>query len=57
MDVFSLLIVLVVLGIARYFLEPYVKDPFRTILVVVVVLLFCVWLLSFAGIGPGLRLR
>ena len=57
MDVFSILIVLVVLGIAWYFLGPYVGEPFRTIIIVVVILIFCIWLLGLAGIGPGIRLR
>jgi hypothetical protein len=46
----SVLLVLAVLGIAWHFLSPYIAEPFRSIMVVVAVLGFVVWLLGVFGI-------
>jgi len=53
----TILIVLVVIGIAWFFLGPYVADPFKTIIIVLVILFFCLWLLSLVGVVPALPLR
>lgn len=42
----QVVVLLVVLGIAWYFLEPYVKSPFREMAIVLAVLGFCLWLLN-----------
>lgn len=55
MDIITLLIVVVVLGIAWYFIRPYVAPPFDKIVYVVAALVVCLWLLSLVGLGPGLR--
>lgn len=46
----QIVVVLIVLGIVWYFLSPYVAQPFQTMIVVIVVLLFCLWLLRSFGI-------
>ena len=56
----QIVVLLVVIGVAWYFLEPYVKSPFREMIIVVAVLGFCIWLLNVFGIvhfpeGLGLR--
>lgn len=48
----QLIVVLVVCGLAWYFLQPYVAEPFKSIVVVIVVLLICLWLLSLVGVVP-----
>ena len=48
----QVLIALVIVGIAAYFLLPYVAEPFRKMIIVVVVLFFCLWLLGIFGIVP-----
>ncbi len=54
----SILIVLVVLGIVWMLIGPYVAEPFRTVIVVVVLLCFCVWLLGLVGVNvPHISLR
>ncbi len=53
MDVVSLLIVLVILGVALYLIETYVpmSPPIKTVIRVVVVLIIVVWLLRVL-LGP-----
>lgn len=46
----QVLVVLIVLGIAWYFLSPYIAEPFRTMVIVIAVLLFCIWLLRAFGV-------
>jgi len=41
----QLVVVLVVLGIMWYFLSGYIAEPFKTIIMVVIILGFCLWLL------------
>lgn len=61
MDLVSLLITVVVLALVWYLLTTYVlpllPSPFRTIVIVVLVLIAIVWLLALIGIGPGIQLR
>ncbi len=42
----QIIVILVVLGIVWYFLSPYIGEPFRTMVIVVAVLAFCLWLLK-----------
>lgn len=55
MDLISLIVVLVILGVALYLLETYVpmSPPIRTLLRVLVVLVIVVWLLQTLGIWGG----
>ena len=46
----QILVMLVVLGIAWYFLQAYIAEPFRKIILVIAVLFFSLWLLSVFGI-------
>ncbi len=46
----QVVVVLIVLGIVWYFLSPYIADPFKSFIVVIVVLMFCLWLLRAFGI-------
>jgi len=58
MDIISLLVVLVVIGLVWWLLTTYVPmpQPVRMIVTVIGVLILCVWLLSLVGIGHGVRL-
>lgn len=53
MNLISLLIVLVVVCLVLWLITKYVPmpEPIRTVVVVIAVLIFCVWLLNWAGIG------
>ena len=44
------IVLLVVCGVVWYFLQDKIAEPFRQIIVVVVVLFFCLWLLCLFGI-------
>lgn len=58
MLIIQLLALLVVCGIVWFFVKPYIAPPFDVIITVVVVLVFCAWLLSAVGliaIPHGLR--
>ena len=46
----QLLVLVLVMGIVWYFLSPYVAEPFKTILVVLAILIFCLYLLGWAGL-------
>lgn len=57
MPVLQIIMVLVVLGLVWWlfssYVLPHVPDPFRTIIIIVLVLAVCLWLLSLVGIlGP-----
>lgn len=52
MLIVQIIAVLVVCGLAWYFLQPYVAEPFKTIAVVIIVLAVCLWLLSLVGLAP-----
>lgn len=47
---FTVLLGLIIVGIAWYFLKPYVAEPFGTMVVVLLVLFFVLWLLSTFGL-------
>lgn len=53
----TLIVVLVILGLALYLIETYVpmSPPFKTVLRVVVVLALVLYLLSAFGIWSGVR--
>jgi len=57
MDIISLLVVLVVIGLVWWLLTTYVPmpQPVRMIVTVIGVLILCVWLLSLVGVGGGLH--
>ncbi len=57
----SIIVVLIVLGLVWWLFSTYVlprvPDPFRTVIIIVLVLAVCLWLLSLIGwVGP-IRLR
>jgi hypothetical protein len=53
MDIISLLVVLVVVGLVWWLITNYVPmpAPIKTVITVVAVLILCIWLLQWAGIG------
>lgn len=53
MDIISLLVVLVVVGLVWWLVTTYVPmpQPVRTIVTVIGVLILCIWLLQWAGIA------
>ncbi len=56
MDIVTVMVVLVVVGVALWLINTYVPmaAPIKTILNVVVVLILCIWLLRVFGImGSG----
>jgi hypothetical protein len=56
MPIIQLLVVLIVLGVVWWlvqtYLLPHVAEPFRTLIVVLVVIVACLWLLSLVGLVP-----
>jgi Flp pilus assembly protein TadB len=52
MDLIQVLIVLIIVGVVLYMVNTYVPmaPPIKTILMVVVVLVLCLWLLQVFGI-------
>jgi hypothetical protein len=61
MNIISVIVVLVVLGLVLYLIETYIPmaPPIKTVLRVVVVLFLILWLLQVSGIlgGGTLRIR
>jgi hypothetical protein len=59
MDIIQVLIVLVVVGVVLYLINTYIPmaPPIKTILMVVVVLVLCLWLLQVFGIGRPVVIR
>jgi len=53
MDLISLIIVLVVLGVCWYMITTYIPlpGPIKTVITVIAVLVLCLVLLQVAGIG------
>ncbi len=53
MDLFSLIAVLVVVGVILYLVNNYIpmQAPFKTVINVVAVIALCLFLLSLFGIG------
>ena len=55
MDLVSLLIALVVLGLVWYlystYLAPLLPPPVQTVIIVLLVLFLIIWLLSLIGVG------
>jgi hypothetical protein len=57
MPIITVLVVLIIIGVALYLVETYIplSPPIRTVIRVVVVLLLVLWLLQMFGIvGPNL---
>jgi len=56
MDLISIIVVLVVVGVILWLVQTYIPmpAPIKTIITVVVVLFLCVWLLRLFGIGTNL---
>jgi hypothetical protein len=59
MDLISLLIVLVVIGVCLFLVEQYIpmSPPIKTVIRVVVVLVLVLWLLRAFGINTTLPIR
>lgn len=58
MDLISLLVVVIVIGVVLWLIQTYVPmpAPFKTLVMVILALVACVWLLQAAGIAHlGLR--
>lgn len=53
MDLISVLIVLIIVGVCLWLVYTFIPmpPPIRTIITVVVVLVLCLWLLNLFGIG------
>jgi hypothetical protein len=53
MDLISLLVVLVVVGVVWYLVTTYIPmaQPIKTVITVIAVLALCLFLLNWAGIG------
>lgn len=53
MDLISIVIVLVVLGVVWWLVTTYIPmpAPIKTVITVIIVLLLCLWLLQVFGIG------
>ena len=56
MDLISVLVVLIVVGVILWLVQTYIPmpAPIKTIITVVVVLFLCIWLLRLFGIGTNL---
>jgi len=56
MDLISIIVVLVVVGVILWLVQTYIPmpAPIKTIITVVVVLFLCIWLLRLFGIGTNL---
>jgi len=59
MPLFEIVIVLVVFCLVWFLISrlllPRIGEPFRTIVIVICVLVLIFWLLGLVGIGPGIR--
>ena len=53
MDLISLLIALIVVGVVLWLVTTYIPmpAPFKTVIMVVAVLVLCIWLLQAFGVG------
>ncbi len=56
MDLISLLVVLVVVGLILWLVQTYLPlpAPIKTVITVVVILFLCIWLLQIFGIVSGI---
>jgi hypothetical protein len=59
MDLISLLVLLIILGVALYLVETYIpmSPPIKLVIRVVVVLVIVIWLLRLFGVSVPLRTR
>ncbi len=53
MDLISLLVVVIVIGVVLWLIQNYVPmpAPFKTVVMVLLALIACVWLLQAAGLA------
>jgi hypothetical protein len=53
MDLLSIVIILVIVGVGLYLINRYVPmaEPIKTILNIVVIVFVCIWLLRLLGVG------
>ena len=53
MDLISIVVVLVVVGVILWLVQTYIPmpAPIKTVIMVIVVLFLCIWLLRIFGIG------
>ena len=60
MSLITLLVILIVFAVIFWLLNTYVfprlTEPIKTIVIILVVIIAILILLSFIGIGPGIRL-
>jgi hypothetical protein len=60
MDLISLVITLIVLGLVWWLLTayilPHVPEPLRTIIIVLLIVIVILWLLSLVGVLGSVRL-
>jgi hypothetical protein len=55
-----LLVVVIVACIGVWLAQTYAPPPFKMVLVIAICVIFCLWLLGYAGVlggGPYLRVR
>lgn len=59
MDLISVIVVLVIVGVVLYLIQNYIPmaPPVKTVLNVVVVLILCLWLLHVFGIDMTIPIR
>jgi hypothetical protein len=61
MSLIGLLVFVIIIALVWWLLSvyilPHVPQPFRTIIIVILVLIAIFWLLSLIGIGPGIRVN
>lgn len=59
MDLISLVVVLVIVGVCLYLVETYIplSPPIKTVIRVVVVLVLCLYLLRLFGVNTTLPIR
>lgn len=58
MSLITLLVVVLILGLVIYLVDIIpLPPPFKTVALVIVVLIAIVYLAGLIGVGPGVRLR
>lgn len=58
MDIITLILILAIIGVAVWAITTYLPmpQPFKGLIIVVIVLAVCVWLLQVLGVGHSLRI-
>lgn len=59
MSILTLIIVLIIIGVAWYLIETYIPiaRPIKTVIYVIVILFLALWLLSLVGVNTGIKLH